>query len=185
MKERNQKLINLLNNFEQYVGTVFMIAMIALMLLQVFGRYVLKTSFSWTDELATIFFIWSIYLGCSCAVTKRKHLKIDMLIRSVPFGASKILRTISNVIFLGFCCYMFPAFMNILQNLAQYNAVTAITRIPKELVYSVIPIAFVLTSIRLIQDTVSIWKEEPPAQTDLQTNSQKALDKEHIDDLSV
>lgn len=176
------KALYYLNNFEQYLGTYFAIAMVITMLLQVFSRYVLGSSFSWTDEMATIFFIWSIYLGCGCAVTKRKHLKIDILYRNVPFKTGQILRVASNIVFFIFCCYMFPAFIKVLINLAKYNTVTAITRIPKSFVYAIIPVALVLTGIRLIQDSLAILKEKESVKASAQ---QGPLEKDQLDDLSI
>lgn len=42
----------------------------------VLGRYVLHTSFSYTEELVRYFFVWTTFLGSAAAVARKRHLSV-------------------------------------------------------------------------------------------------------------
>ena len=52
-------------NLEEFILVVFLIAMTLIMGIQVFCRYVLGMSLSWSEELTRYLFIWSGFLSVS------------------------------------------------------------------------------------------------------------------------
>ena len=65
----------------------FMIIIFALLVLdvlfQVFSRYILGTSFTWTEEFARFALIWMTILGAAYLNAKREHLSMDFLIQKI------------------------------------------------------------------------------------------------------
>lgn len=175
---------NVLAHGEDYIGTVIFVFMTILLTVQVVSRYLFNHSFTWTEELSVVMFVWLIYLGVSGAVTKRKHLRIDALINVLPFKAKKFLLTLDNVIMFLFCLGIIPAIMNIINNFADKSAVTSLLRMPKAVVYGIIPFGMVLTCIRLVQDTVRLFKEdEKTLGKSKPTIDIDALEQEYLDSL--
>lgn len=175
---------NVLAHGEDYIGTVIFVFMTVLLTVQVVSRYLFNHSFTWTEELSVVMFVWLIYLGVSGAVTKRKHLRIDALINVLPFKAKKFLLILDNVIMFLFCLGIIPAIMNIINNFADKNAVTSLLRMPKAIVYGIIPFGMVLTCIRLVQDTVRLFKEdEKTLGKSKPTIDIDALEQEYLDSL--
>ncbi len=175
---------NVLAHGEDYIGTVIFVFMTVLLTVQVVSRYLFNHSFTWTEELSVVMFVWLIYLGVSGAVTKRKHLRIDALINVLPFKAKKFLLILDNVIMFLFCLGIIPAIMNIINNFADKGAVTSLLRMPKVVVYGIIPFGMVLTCIRLVQDTVRLFKEdEKTLGKSKPTIDIDALEREYLDSL--
>ena len=85
-------------NIDQYVSAVLFIVIMVLLFLQVVTRYVFRHSFTWTEELSVLLFVWMTYMGVSSAVTYRKNLRIDALLDVVPFRVKKLLLIISKAI---------------------------------------------------------------------------------------
>ncbi|HWP51701.1 MAG TPA: TRAP transporter small permease [Clostridia bacterium] len=152
-------LKTLLNEFEIYLGTAVFLILTALLTIQVVSRYVFNNAITWAEELAVIMFVWLIYLGVAGAVTKRKHLKIDALINAVPFKVKRVLLILDNLITFAFCAYVAFPFSQLIVNLSGSGVKTSLLRLPKNIVYSIVPICLVLTCIRLIQDTIRLTKE--------------------------
>jgi len=69
---------------------------------QVFGRYVLNQSPSWTEPASVMLMSWVIFLGAAVGVRDNTHLGFDVLIYVLPKGAKRILRMISDLIVLAF-----------------------------------------------------------------------------------
>jgi len=157
------KIINkynkIINEFEIYIGTIIFIAMTILLTLQVLSRYLLGDSFVWAEELSVIMFVWLIYLGVAGAITKRKHLRIDAFVNILPFKIKKAVLILDNFIIIIFCAYVILPFSNLIANLIKSGVVTSILRIPRSVVYAVIPVCLLLTCVRTLQDTVVLVGE--------------------------
>jgi C4-dicarboxylate transporter DctQ subunit len=147
-----------LNNIELYLGTICFIILTIMLTLQVVSRYVLKNSFTWMEEFATIMFVWMIYFGVSAAVTKRKHLRIDFVLDLVPYKVKKAMLILSNVIFAIFNVYISTIMANIISLMG--TSKTTMLHWPQKVVYSIIPIALLISVIRLVQDTIRLYKED-------------------------
>lgn len=91
MDKKKFDLKNFIVNIDQYISAVLFIIIMFLLFLQVVSRYVFHHSFTWTEELSIILFVWMTYLGVSSAVTYRKNLRIDALLNVLPFKAKKTL----------------------------------------------------------------------------------------------
>lgn len=157
MKNGKFDLKTFLNNFELYAATLCFIVLTVMLTLQVISRYVIGKSWTWMEEFATIMFVWMIYLAISAAVTYRKHLRIDVVLEAVPFKVKKVMLILSNVIFAVFNIYISVIMFNVITLLGKSK--TTMLGIPQQLVYSIIPLALLITVIRLVQDTLKLLKE--------------------------
>ena len=158
---KNESLAKkLLNHFEVYAGAGIFIIMTILLFVQVVTRYCFGHAVTWAEEVATILFVWMVYLGVAAAVLSRKHLKIDAFVEMLPFKAKKTLLIISNVIFLAFSLYIIFPMMSLVNNYAAKSAASPILKIPKALSYVVMPLCFLLTAIRLVQEIIRLSKEK-------------------------
>ena len=148
----------ILKNFETYIAAILFAIIAVLLTVQVFSRYVLNHSFAWTEELATLLFVPMIYCGIASAVTKRKHVSIEIVQQLVPFKVRKVLMILSQIIFLVFCVYIqFPLY-KVISNLG--DSVTDLLRIPKKTIYIWIPLLLILVGIGVIQDIICLWHED-------------------------
>lgn len=161
VKEKGSfNLKKFLNEFEIYFGAIIFIAMTVLLFIQVVTRYLLHRSFTWTEEIATIFFVWMVYLGVCSAVLRRKHLRIDAFVEAMPFKVKKVLLIISNIIFIAFLIYLIFPLMKMVQNYASRGAATPLLKFPNAVAYGMLPLTFALTCIRLVQEIIRLAKEK-------------------------
>jgi TRAP-type C4-dicarboxylate transport system permease small subunit len=80
-------------------GLVVMTAMVAW---QVFCRYVLNNSPSWTEPGAVMLMSWFIFLGAAVGVRENYHLGFDVLLYVLPKSGKKWLRMISDLVAFAF-----------------------------------------------------------------------------------
>lgn len=77
-------------------------AMIIIMALGVFFRYVLNNSLSWNIELSRFIFTWATFLGAVIAMRDGVHIRIDLLVDHVPEKIRQILNLINALFVLIF-----------------------------------------------------------------------------------
>ncbi len=145
---------NTLLHIERILGNSCAILMIACIFLQTVTRYVIGKPLTWTEELAIIFFIWSIYFGAIIAVSRGQHLKVGVLVENMRPRRRKIMQIVSDVVFGFVMIYLVFGISGIIRNLARFKALTAILRMPKYLIYSVLPACFILITLHLAIDVV-------------------------------
>lgn len=162
-KDKNSSsfMTRFIKDFEIYLGAYIFIFLTILLFIQVVSRYVFRNAITWTEEISNILFVALTYLGVSAAVKHRKHLSIDFFIELMPFKVKKTLLIISDIVFLGFCVYMLIPMISIVNSFGGFGgAKSPLLGIPKMISFGIIPVCFIFTIFRIIQDIVKLRHEE-------------------------
>jgi TRAP-type C4-dicarboxylate transport system permease small subunit len=61
-----------------------LVAMAAVVFIQVFFRYVLDAALPWPEEIARILIVWLSFLGAYMAMRERKHIGFGVLVEKLP-----------------------------------------------------------------------------------------------------
>lgn len=128
------------------VSLIFIFAILVLdVLWQVFSRYVLSTSFSFTEELARFSLIWLSILGAAYLNAKREHLSMDFLYQKFgPGNRKKALYLIEFCIFVFALVVMVIGGFNLVYTTLHLEQLSGTLRIPLGYVYAVLPFSGVL-----------------------------------------
>jgi TRAP-type C4-dicarboxylate transport system permease small subunit len=144
-----------LNEFELYLGAVASGAMFVVLLAQVISRYVFNRAFSWSEELALILFIWSIYFGAVAAIRRHQNLRLEILLDKLSPMNRLIFEIIGNCFYMLFSGIVLFGVIPIVTRLFNAGTSTAVMGIPKWINYSVIPAMFILALFRMVQDSIA------------------------------
>ncbi|MDP1731664.1 MAG: TRAP transporter small permease [Devosia sp.] len=104
--QRIGRVLSAVSIFSLYLAGFFLILMTIFVFWQVFTRYVLNWSNSWTEISAVLLMSWFIFLGAAVGIRENYHLGFDVLLYILPKGSKKVLRTISDIVVLGFAAGM-------------------------------------------------------------------------------
>ena len=95
-------ILTRLNTLALYLAGVGLVVMTIIVGWQVFCRYVLNDSPSWTEPGAVMLMSWFIFLGAAVGVRENNHMGFDVLLYVVPTSGKKWLRMISDVVIFAF-----------------------------------------------------------------------------------
>lgn len=128
---------------------VFLIIIFALLVLdvlfQVFSRYVLKGSFTWTEELARFSLIWMSILGAAYLNAKRAHLSMDFLYQKFSdSNKKKAAIAIEILIFLFALIVMVIGGFNLVYTTLHLGQLSGTLRIPLGYIYAILPFSGLL-----------------------------------------
>jgi len=141
-------------NLEKYVMLLLLMAMVAVMGVQIFCRFVLNYSLSWSEELTRFMFIWMAFLSIAFCMKENISLRIDTLITVFPQKVQALLLLVSQVVMLAFFVYMLPGSWNFAYASIQNGQTSAACGIPMYMVQISLMIGFALAAIRCIQGIV-------------------------------
>jgi len=140
------------------VVAVLIVAEVAILASGVFSRYVLHNAIVWTDEMATILFLWLAMLGAVIAYRRGEHMRLTALYRRRPMRQKQIFDAITAVVVCAFALELMPSsYAFILQ---EQIDLTPALNIPRSYVVSAITVALVLMLIiavmRLIDSDLKV-----------------------------
>ncbi|WP_295983117.1 TRAP transporter small permease [uncultured Algibacter sp.] len=126
-----------------------MITIFALLVLdvlfQVLSRYILRTSFTWTEEFARFSLIWMTIVGAAYLNAKREHLSMDFLYQKFSASNKKIASILIEVlIFLFAAIVMVIGGFNLVYTTLHLEQLSGTLRIPLGYVYAILPISGLL-----------------------------------------
>lgn len=142
------------DNVEVVLLVILSSTMVILIFAQVFMRYVMQNSLSWSEELARYCFIWIVYVGISYGVKKQRHIKVDVLLLLFKDKGKLIFNIVSNLLFLTFAIFVVIYGWDISAKLLAWGQKSPANQIPVGLIYLAAPVGMALTSIRLIQNLI-------------------------------
>jgi TRAP-type C4-dicarboxylate transport system permease small subunit len=96
------RLLAVLSRLALWLAAVGMVVMTALVAWQVFARYVLNASPSWTEPASILVMSWFIFLGAAVGVRENFHMGFDVLVHFLPPSAAPWMRAISDLAALVF-----------------------------------------------------------------------------------
>jgi len=109
-------------------------------LLQVFSRYILNTSFSFTEEFARFSLIWLSILGAAYLNAKREHLSMDFLYQKFSKTTKKKVS-----IFIEICIFLFALIVmviggfNLVYTTLHLEQLSGTLEVPLGYVYAILP----------------------------------------------
>ena len=140
-----------LDNFEKMVSVVLLSSMTFVLAVQVFMRYVMNNSLSWSEELARYMFVWLIYISISYGAQSIKHIKIDAAMALFPAKWRRWVLIIGDVLFLGFCLFICWTAWGIIGRQLKLEQNSPAMQMPMWILYAAPMVGFGLTAIREAQ----------------------------------
>ena len=143
------------NNIEEILASIAITTVVLSAFYGVISRYILNNPVAWSNEVATISFTWTVFLGAAAAWKHNKHIHIDLAYNIMPAFLKKISDIVRNIILSIF--FIFVLYLAIKFTITAYNKPTAILRIPFSYVDASIVLCF--TSI-IIRSTQKFYKNK-------------------------
>jgi TRAP-type C4-dicarboxylate transport system permease small subunit len=100
--QKTGRFFSALSTLSLWLAGIGLVVMTVMVAWQVFCRYVLNDSPSWTEPGAVMLMSWFIFLGAAIGVRENYHLGFDVLLYVLPKGGKKWLRMISDVVAFAF-----------------------------------------------------------------------------------
>lgn len=154
-----KKAIHWLDEYlEEFLMVIFLMAMTLIMGTQVFSRYILGASLSWTEEITRYLFIWSAFLSVSLCTKKCISIKIDQFIKLFPKRGKSLWKVLNLAVEFIFFVYLIPYAYLYLKATVESGQTSPACGIPMYYVQAAPLVSFVLTALRIAQRWFGEWK---------------------------
>jgi len=143
--KRSEVFFNKINKIIEVFLVIIFALLVIDVLWQVFSRYVLNTSFSFTEEFARFALIWLSILGAAYLNAKREHLSMDFLYQKFSLkNQKKVSILIELLIFLFALIVMVIGGLNLVYTTLHLEQLSGTLRIPLGYIYAILPFSGLL-----------------------------------------
>lgn len=138
------------------IGILLTVAIILTLSAGVISRYIFNRPFFWTDEVARILLIWSIFIGAAMGFrkgTSTSHIGMDYFVSLLPEKTKKIAIRFEWLVNVFFCVLIF--IISTMFFIQTITFRTAALDISKGYIYICLPIFAIMTFVFLINQILN------------------------------
>ena len=92
-----KKIDTVLSNIEKYTACIMLVVIVLVGSVQIFFRFVLRSSLIWSEELMRYMFVWLSFLTASIAVREHKHISVDFVTSFTPARVNRVFYILSRI----------------------------------------------------------------------------------------
>jgi len=140
-----------------HIGGALFLALFAVFILQIGARFLFNQPLPWTDEIAVVLYIWSIFWACAFMVPAASHVSVDILIARLSVKPRLWLQTLGQVLLGGLALQALPASWDYV--LFMRREATAVLGLPLFWVFLPLLVLLVMLVLRGIWQMVRVVKE--------------------------
>lgn len=150
-----KSILNFLDEkLEMSICIVLMSILTIVLAVQVFFRYVMGASLSWSEELSRYMFVWLVYIGIPYGCKVMRHIKIDAGLFVFPKHMRKYVVIVGDIIFFGFAIAIVYYAWGLEMKQIKFGQLSPAMQIPMWIPYGAPLVGFFLTAIRQIQTII-------------------------------
>jgi C4-dicarboxylate transporter DctQ subunit len=151
-----------LGDLVESIAGVLLALVVVIVLLQVFGRYILRISLSWPEELARYVLVWLMIFGVAAAAASRSQIVVDTLLELVPASVRRALEALSALAGLVAVALLVWTSQPLITGPAGRSTSPA-TGIPSFWIYLAVPVGGALLVLFALAELAEILRRKHPA----------------------
>lgn len=145
-------MLKFFNNYFEEILMVFLLSLMSVLIgLQVFMRYVMNDSLTWSEELARYAFIWATYIGVACGIKRKSHIAVEALVERFNPFYRHVASIVANLLFIVFAVLVMKEGYALTVKIFNFGQQSSAMGLPMGWVYMAPVVGFGLAIIRLLQ----------------------------------
>lgn len=138
----------ILGNIEDFISGFFIMITIVVVIINVILRKGFNTGLYWYEEVATISFVWSVFVGASGCYRRNMHIGIDMIKDLFPAKVQQVINLVVHILLLAINGYI--SYLSIIFIQESRSKMTAVLGIPSSYVSSALLVGFGLMTLHTV-----------------------------------
>ncbi len=144
---------------EEFICCTCLVIISVAVISQVMSRYVFEVALRWTEETAAYAMVWAVYSGAALCVRERFHIRIMVVVQSLPTLFGKYIVVFADLIWAGFSIFMIRVSWDYLYVFWRFTETSPSLGINQFYPQTIMVMGYTLMLLRLIQ-TYVIWIRE-------------------------
>lgn len=157
------KLMDKVNQVLFWIVGILLGAVFVLLVSQVYFRYVMNSSLSWSEEAARYLTIWIVFLGVALGLRRKRLIAVEVVVQFVPKKLEFAFRMLVLLVSLVLMAFLF--YFGIRMGITVSNKTSTAMGIPMWIPYAAIPVGTLLTLLNAIAAMIEMFTEKEASAT--------------------
>ena len=83
---------------EEAIAMVLLVGIVAVVTLQVVGRYLLPNPFIWPEEVTRLMLVWLTFIGGAAVTRHGAHIAVDLVLDLMPDASRRLMGVLINLV---------------------------------------------------------------------------------------
>lgn len=176
MMDMYRRAMSIIERICLILSSIFIVVMATVLMYQVIMRYFFHNATSWSDEVATTSFVWSVMLAIPIGIRRHEHVAVEYFINLLPAIGVRAMHILIDVATAATMAIIGYFAVNLLESanrqLLSGISLAAGIDVPMSWVYIAVPIGSVVTILfcleRIFNDLLGRpqWEVENPSEID-------------------
>ena len=166
MSVSNNKIISLINKFEDVLLASILSSMILLAVFQIVSRNLFSEGIVWIDPLLRILVLWVGLAGAVVATRTNNHIRIDIFSKYLPKNILPYVERLVYLFTLSICLLVAWHASRFVYSEYSYGTI-AFAGVPTWVTAMIIPVSFFLIAIRYSLLLFNSTAQQTPINTDI------------------
>lgn len=123
----------------EYLGLIFLSAMAGIVSWQVFSRYVLNSTPSWSEEVTLLLMVWVGFIGIAIGFRERLHISIEFVVTRFPETLQRWVGRGTWALTLLFGLYLVVQGWEF--TVLTFRSTLPATQLPSSVLYAIMPVS--------------------------------------------
>lgn len=141
-------------NFERYTVGALLAAIVLLISVNVFMRYVLNASLSWGEELTLWLFVWFVWVAVSYAFQQGSHVRITFVRDVFSPSRQRMFEVVVDLLVIGFLGILTVQCVKLMLQPFVISQNSVVLGLPIPVLYASAPVGAVLSILRVTQHLI-------------------------------
>lgn len=152
LPRKDLRLFKLLRRGAEALGVLLFALLFLVFTIQIAARFVLGQPLPWTDEAASVLYLWVILWGATAVCRDREHVAFDLLYQGRRPGMQRGMALLAAALVGGLAAWALPGSLDYI--LFMQRESTAVIGLPFHWVF--MPFALLLLAL-VVRSLVRIW----------------------------
>jgi TRAP-type C4-dicarboxylate transport system permease small subunit len=127
----------LLRAVELTLGVGLLAAIVVMITVQVFTRYVFNRPIVWVEDVATFAFIWCVFLGAAVGLKDLRHIRIETFLARLGARGAAVVHAALHLVILACCVLVARHAWDVMDTEARSLTISLPINLPRHWFYSV------------------------------------------------
>ena len=146
----------IMENLEEILSGAFLCLMVLLVIINVFLRYFSDYAIYWAEEVATICFVWAVFLGAAATYKRKMDIGIDLLVKRASAPSQAVIKLISSCALLLLNGYIF--INSLIFTAIAFDKPTAVLGVSSVVVNSALSVGFGFIAFHSLRFLHANWR---------------------------
>ena len=149
-------------HFEEYLMVTLLSSIVIIMTYQIIRRYFFNASLTWSEEFCRYCFIWMMFAGFSYSIRFAKDLRVDAVVRMLPWSVQHAISLVILVLCLLLTGYLFINSFETVATVVRTGETSPGLHLPMKFVYASSVMGYGLGTLRYVQRLIFELREKKP-----------------------